>query len=92
MATREEMDIVEGRRARPSRGGGLLGQVLFVVFVVYPLSTGPVAKLYSVLDDDKLPPAVVLYPYLPLNVLYENCEPVKECLDWYLRTVWKVKN
>ncbi len=65
---------------------GLLKWLAFFLFVVYPLSVGPVAWLDSKYHFDRK----IWFLYVPIGVLYNNCKPVKAFYDWYLYKVWHV--
>jgi len=59
------------------------GWLLFIVFVFYPLSVGPAARLFGGSD------ALMAF-YIPLEFLYESCQPVHDFYDWYLG-LWGVR-
>ncbi|MEY4387074.1 MAG: hypothetical protein RLY20_2357 [Verrucomicrobiota bacterium] len=70
--------------AAPTRNSsGLMSAVLWfgLIFAVYVLSIGPVARFY---DRSKRPPPQALKTfYAPLGATYENFRPAKVFFDWY---------
>lgn len=65
--------------------GSWLGTVLWLsvlVFIVYPLSIGPAVVLY-----EKHPSMDAIFEvlYAPLVALTENCPPLEEFFDGYVR-------
>lgn len=66
--------------------------MLFVVLVVYPLSTGPVIKLMSELCGSYRPSQpvwqIVEAFYTPIIALSESCRPVEAFFEWYIFTLW----
>ena len=68
-------DKAEGQ----DKTGGLWLIWVFVFLIVYVLSVGPVARLYS----GKTPPRALLAFYAPLEFAYYHLPPAKEFIDWY---------
>jgi len=59
----------------------------FIVFVIYPLSTGPVILILERLDvDSDLIEAI----YAPLILVADTFEPVEDFFMWYLLGVWGI--
>ncbi len=62
--------------------------MIIVLLVVYPLSLGPVAKVYR----DKRPvPKIIEVLYWPLEQLYQNSDAAKRIILWYEEDVWGAK-
>ena len=57
---------------------------LFLLLVIYPLSTGPALKL----AEHKVIPFGVLAIYEPLTPLCDHYPPVRNFFTWYVQEVW----
>lgn len=68
---------------RPALPG--VGWLLVIALVLYPLSTGPVAKLA---EAQVLPKDQLEHIYYPLVILAEHSQPVRKFFEWYLYEVW----
>ncbi len=77
--------VSEDQQASSRRHGSLWLWVCLLVFVVYPLSTGPVFKLTPMIGG---PPAAVMAIYSPLGYLYDHSHAVRAFYDWYHQKVW----
>jgi len=62
---------------------------LFVAFLIYALSVGPVMKL--AIPANMFPPTPIITLYAPLDALYRHIPPVAKFYDWYLKDIWHVK-
>jgi hypothetical protein len=56
---------------------------LVLIFLAYPLSIGPAAKLWGA-----VPPGMVVAFYRPISWLCEKSPAVTKVVDWYLDKVW----
>jgi hypothetical protein len=73
-----------GEREQKSGGPGvaiLCGIVLFLVPVLYVLSTGPVAWLANGNPSLRWVDTI----YYPLGMLAKHCEPFRDSFEWYVR-------
>jgi len=72
-----------------SSWGWWVGWALFLLFVVYPLSTGPVCRL--LLELGVLPDCIDALEtvYAPLIYLSDAWEPLEDFFVWYLQ-LWGV--
>ena len=68
--------------------GWLLWFLLFL-FVVYPLSLGPAARLHQ--KFPKARPAIEAV-YQPLVALMEHSPTARAACMWYLSRIWKVED
>ena len=87
--TRPVGDVTEqASEQTPAQHTGHLGSlalwVLFFVFVIYPLSICPVAKILP------NPPPPVRAAYEPLGYVYLHVPVARAVLDWYAK-LWGVK-
>jgi len=57
--------------------------VALAVLLAYPLSLGPVAKLYDKRPTASVPPAARTF-YAPLGQAYDRSKEVKAVFDWYV--------
>lgn len=62
-----------------SSGLTLAVWVLVVLAICYPLSVGPVARLYR----NRPAPAIIPAIYAPLGYLYGHSAAAKAAFDWY---------
>jgi hypothetical protein len=72
-------------RRRGSRSGMVGVLFLTLVFVVYPLSTGPVGRA---VNRGKLPYDKVMAFYAPLIAVVKGCAPLERFFDWYVLELW----
>jgi hypothetical protein len=56
----------------------------FIVFILYPLSIGPAARLY----EKGIARSEIEALYTPLGTLAEHSDVAQEILEWYLLDVW----
>ena len=67
---------------------------LFVVFVAYPFSTGPVCWLYfDVVQHDQssqFGEAILKTVYRPLSMAIDSCQPLQDFFWWYLFDLWEI--
>jgi hypothetical protein len=68
---------------------GWLLWACFILFIAYPLSTGPAISLWVATDSASLRHSIEAF-YAPLEVLSENCEPAEDFFQWYIGTLWGV--
>jgi hypothetical protein len=57
------------------------------IFIIYPLSTGPIFKLAQY---DRVPFGIMKV-YAPLDWLGNHCTPLGSFLHWYVLDVWRVQ-
>ena len=65
---------------RSSSGTWWIFWPCFILFILYPLSTGPVVLLLEkgIISDDRF-----LVIYKPLELVYENSDTAQRFFDWY---------
>jgi hypothetical protein len=69
-----------GRRGFPWLTAALL------VFVAYPLSTGPAIKLW---EKGLIPLQPLEIMYKPLELMSNSCPPIQHFFEWYICKVWR---
>ena len=67
--------------------GSLVSWLCVLVFIVYPLSTGPVWLLCEELQLDASWDIRLAF-YAPLVALCDAFEPVEDFFDWYVGLFW----
>ena len=80
----------EPKRAPSPREGGSSAAFLWVIlflFVAYPLSIGPAARVHQRFPATR---PFIETVYKPLTLLIENCSPVRNATLWYVSKIWRV--
>ncbi|HEV3301234.1 MAG TPA: hypothetical protein VG055_16405 [Planctomycetaceae bacterium] len=67
------------------RSRAWIGWTALTLFVLYPLSFGPVVRFreYNPVSFETMASI-----YLPLELATRKCEPLRRALDWYIK-LWK---
>ena len=74
----------ESTRSGPSWTWWVLW-LCFFLFVVYPLSTGPLFVLFQHTGADQ---SLLTTIYAPFVFLSDNFEPVADFFAWYVGDIW----
>jgi len=61
--------------------------VLLALFLLYPLSIGPVARFASNAPNFRHPRLLVAV-YTPIRILCAHSRPVHKFFDWYINDLW----
>ena len=61
----------------------------FTLLVVYPLSTGPLVRLWAATGSASLRQSIEAF-YTPLILLCDHFEPAEDFFEWYISDLWGV--
>ncbi len=85
--SRDQAQVVPEPQPRVRRGVRWLFRGLVIVLLVYPLSSGPAAKLDSM---GLLPLKIYPTVYRPL-IYFASAAGLSRLLDWYIWDLWNVR-
>ena len=86
--TKEAVQAPPGRESNGRYGWTWIYWIFAFMFLAYPLSIGPVAKLYFMNAVPKKP--VELF-YAPLEGVARRWQPLNQFFQWYLEDVWHAR-